>query len=105
MYVYEVYNIYGWCEKFMWRNGKALVRNYKHGFSGFAARLSKKEANSIAHEPGVVSVFPDPILKLHTTRSWDFLKYQTHVKIDTHPNTVSNSSSSSDIVIGILDTG
>ncbi|KHN09070.1 CO(2)-response secreted protease-like [Glycine soja] len=83
------------------RNENALVRNYKHGFSGFAARLSKKEATSIAQKPGVVSVFPDPVLKLHTTRSWDFLKYQTQVKIDTKPNAVSKSSS----VIGILDTG
>ncbi|TKY75266.1 CO(2)-response secreted protease [Spatholobus suberectus] len=87
------------------RNENALVRNYKHGFSGFAARLSEEEATAIAYKPGVVSVFPDSVLKLHTTRSWDFLKYQTHVKIDTKPNTVSNSSSSSDIVIGILDTG
>ncbi|ESW08103.1 hypothetical protein PHAVU_009G018600 [Phaseolus vulgaris] len=87
------------------RNDKALVRNYKHGFSGFAARLSKEEANSIAQKPGVVSVFPDPVLKLHTTRSWDFLKYQTHVKIDANPKTLSNSSSSSDVVLGILDTG
>ncbi|CAJ1973194.1 unnamed protein product [Sphenostylis stenocarpa] len=87
------------------RNDKALVRNYKYGFSGFAARLSKDEANSIIQKPGVVSVFPDPILKLHTTRSWDFLKYQTHVKIDANPNTLSNSSTSSDVVLGILDTG
>ncbi|KAL5189495.1 CO(2)-response secreted protease [Glycine soja] len=87
------------------RNENALVRNYKHGFSGFAARLSKEEAASIAHKPGVVSVFPDPILNLHTTRSWEFLKYQTHVKIDTKPNAVSNSSSSSDIILGVLDTG
>lgn len=85
----------------MSRNGKALVHNYKQGFSGFAAHLSKKEAISIAEQPGVVSVFPNPIFKLHTTRSWDFLKYQSHIKIDT----VSNSSSSSDIVIGLLDTG
>ncbi|KAJ1421596.1 Peptidase S8 propeptide/proteinase inhibitor I9 [Sesbania bispinosa] len=76
-----------------------------HAFSGFAAHLSKEEASSIAQKPGVVSVFPYPILKLHTSRSWDFLKYQTHVKIDTDPNAVSNSSSSSNIVIGILDTG
>ncbi|KAL2346226.1 hypothetical protein Fmac_000226 [Flemingia macrophylla] len=87
------------------RNEKALVRNYKHGFSGFAARLSKEEATSIAQKPGVVSVFPDPILKLYTTRSWEFLKYQSHVKIDNKPNTVSNSSSTSDVVVGILDTG
>ncbi|XP_004500923.1 CO(2)-response secreted protease-like [Cicer arietinum] len=85
------------------RNEKALVRNYKHGFSGFAAHLSKEEANSIAQQPGVVSVFPDPILNLHTTRSWDFLDLQTHVKINTHSD--SSSSSSSNVVIGILDTG
>ncbi|GAU24959.1 hypothetical protein TSUD_311940 [Trifolium subterraneum] len=84
------------------RNKKALVHNYKYGFSGFAARLSKDEANSIAQEPGVVSVFPNPTLKLHTTRSWDFLKLQTCVKIDS---TFSNSSSSSNVVIGMLDSG
>lgn len=88
------------------RNEKALVRNYKHGFSGFAAHLSKEEANSIAQQPGVVSVFPDPILNLHTTRSWDFLDLQTHVKIDTHSDSSSSaSSSSSNVVIGLLDTG
>ncbi|CAJ2642910.1 unnamed protein product [Trifolium pratense] len=84
------------------RNKKALVHNYKYGFSGFAAYLSKDEANSIARQPGVVSVFPNPILKLHTTRSWDFLKLQTHVKIDS---TFANSSSSSNVVIGLLDSG
>ncbi|RHN67694.1 putative tripeptidyl-peptidase II [Medicago truncatula] len=85
------------------RNEKALVHNYKYGFSGFAARLSKNEANSIAQQPGVVSVFLDPILKLHTTRSWDFLNSQTYVEID---NTLSSSTpSSSDIVIGMLDSG
>ncbi|XP_045806062.1 CO(2)-response secreted protease-like [Trifolium pratense] len=84
------------------RNKKALVHNYKYGFSGFAARLSKDEANTIAQHPGVVSVFPNPILKLHTTRSWDFLKLQNHIKTDT---TFSNSSSSSNVVIGMLDTG
>ncbi|KAE8736156.1 putative Basic-leucine zipper transcription factor family protein [Hibiscus syriacus] len=44
------------------------------GFSRFAVLLSAEEANSIAESPGVVSVFPDPVLELHTTRSWDFLK-------------------------------
>ncbi|KAK7352223.1 hypothetical protein VNO80_17642 [Phaseolus coccineus] len=87
------------------RDENALVRNYRHGFSGFAARLSKEEANSIAQKPGVVSVFPDPILKLYTTRSWYFLEQQTRVEVDTKPNRLSNSSSSSDIILGILDTG
>lgn len=82
----------------------ALVQRYRHGFSGFAARLSAEEASSIAKKPGVVSVFPDPMLQLHTTRSWDFLKYQTDVKIDSHPSANSDSHGS-DTVIGILDTG
>ena len=81
-----------------------MVRSYKHGFSGFAARLSEEEAHSIAQKPGVVSVFPDPLLQLHTTRSWDFLKYQTDLKIDSRDSN-SSSSHQSDTVIGILDTG
>ncbi|KAG2698291.1 hypothetical protein I3760_07G144500 [Carya illinoinensis] len=89
------------------RRENALVHTYKHGFSGFAARISEEEARSIAQKPGVVSVFPDPLLQLHTTRSWDFLKYQTSVVIDSTPNSESETSSldQSDTIIGILDTG
>lgn len=88
------------------RKKNALVHTYRHGFSGFAARMSEEDARSIAQKPGVVSVFPDPLLQLHTTHSWDFLKYQTALEIDSHPNSDSNSSSvGSDTIIGILDTG
>lgn len=91
----------------IYRRENALVHTYKHGFSGFAARISEEEARSIAQKPGVVSVFPDPLLQLHTTRSWDFLKYQTSVVIDSTPNSESETSSldQSDTIIGILDTG
>jgi hypothetical protein len=88
------------------RKENALVHTYRHGFSGFAARMSEEDARSIAQKPGVVSVFPDPLLELHTTRSWDFLKYQTALEIDSQPNPDSGSSSlDSDTIIGILDTG
>ncbi|XWS25936.1 hypothetical protein CRYUN_Cryun27aG0110000 [Craigia yunnanensis] len=88
------------------RKKSALVHTYKNGFSGFAAFLSAEEAHSIAERPGVVSVFPDPVLELHTTRSWDFLKYQTSVEIESNPNSDSDSTShDSDAIIGILDTG
>lgn len=88
------------------RKENALVHTYRHGFSGFAARMSEEDARSIAQKPGVVSVFPDPLLELHTTRSWDFLKYQTALEIDSQPNPDSGSSSlGSDTIIGILDTG
>jgi hypothetical protein len=88
------------------RRKNALVQSYVHGISGFAARLSATEAQSIAKTPGVVSVFRDPVYQLHTTRSWDFLKYGTDVVIDSSPNSDSNSSSGGyDSIIGILDTG
>lgn len=88
------------------RKENALVHAYRYGFSGFAARISEEEARSIAQKPGVVSVFSDPLLQLHTTRSWDFLKYQTSLKIDSKPNSDNGSSSlGSDTIIGILDTG
>lgn len=91
----------------------AVVHTYRHGFSGFAARLSEEEARSIAHKPGVVSVFPDPLLKLHTTQSWEFLKYQTALEIYSNPNSISGTANGfssvsvngSDTIIGILDTG
>ncbi|KAG5613520.1 hypothetical protein H5410_024801 [Solanum commersonii] len=89
------------------RKKDAVVHSYSNGFSGFAARLSEAEAKSIAQNPGVISVFPDPILQLHTTRSWDFLQYQTEVESSSGPISGSDNASPKgvDTIIGILDTG
>ncbi|KAK9113271.1 hypothetical protein Scep_020790 [Stephania cephalantha] len=84
------------------RVSEALVRRYKHGFSGFAARLTKEAAAKIATKAGVVSVFEDTPLQLHTTRSWDFLQYQDEIVIDADDAT---TAASPDAIIGILDTG
>lgn len=77
-----------------------MIATYSKGFSGFAARLTAEEAEAMAKREGVVSVFPDPLLQLHTTRSWDFLKYQTDLKIDSV-----SSAAGDDVIVGILDTG
>ncbi|KAJ9675081.1 hypothetical protein PVL29_024149 [Vitis rotundifolia] len=89
------------------RKENALVHSYRHGFSGFAAHLTEEEVRSIAQKPGVVSVFEDPVLQLHTTRSWDFLHYQTDLETDSKPGSDGDSQSSgqADTIIGILDTG
>lgn len=88
------------------RNRNAVLHTYKHGFTGFAARMSEREAEAMRKTPGVVSVFRDPMVKLHTTHSWDFLVSQTSVKIDANPKSDPPSSSQpSDTIIGILDTG
>lgn len=88
------------------RDKNAMVHSYKKGFSGFAARLTQEEAEQMGRQPGVVSVFPDPILKLHTTHSWDFLLYQSAVEIQSSPSiSPPSTSGSADTIIGILDTG
>ncbi|KAL6897336.1 hypothetical protein ACP4OV_007032 [Aristida adscensionis] len=101
------------------RAESVVVQQYKHGFSGFAARLSNDEAAALRRKPGVVSVFADPVYQLHTTRSWDFLQ-QTAVKIDSsifaRPRSpgggaakaaaaASSSSPTTDTIIGLLDSG
>ncbi|KAH0466020.1 hypothetical protein IEQ34_006123 [Dendrobium chrysotoxum] len=75
---------------------KYVIRRYKHSFSGFAARLSKNEANAIGKKPGVISVFVDPIYQLHTTRSWDFLQ-ETSTETDLNPAIDAGSSPTSGI--------
>eukprot|EP00250_Pteridium_aquilinum_P035367 c9260_g1_i1 orf=2-499(-) len=54
----------------------SMLYSYKHGFSGFSARLTAEEAAALSRKGEVVSVFPSQQRKLHTTRSWEFLGVQ-----------------------------
>ncbi|XVF46603.1 hypothetical protein PTKIN_Ptkin03bG0040600 [Pterospermum kingtungense] len=75
----------------------SLIRSYKRSFHGFAAKLTDEEAKNMAKMKGVVSVFPDQIIELHTTRSWDFMGFADSVK--------RNPAIESDVIIGVLDSG
>ncbi|WOG99480.1 hypothetical protein DCAR_0518832 [Daucus carota subsp. sativus] len=95
-------------EPFSQRNG--VVQVYKHGFTGFAAHMSKEEANLIAQEPGVVSVSRDKMFKLRTTRSWSFLKllkFQQYLDNPIMSSTELHSSKvrGADTIIGMMDSG
>ena len=46
---------------------------------------------------GVVSIFPNRLLQLHTTRSWDFMGLSETVK--------RNPTVESDTIIGVIDSG
>ncbi|XP_024029241.1 cucumisin-like [Morus notabilis] len=74
----------------------SLLRSYKRSFNGFAAKLTKEEAQKMARMEGVVSVFPNRKKKLHTTRSWNFIGF---------PQQVKRSTVESDIIIGMFDSG
>ncbi|KAF8049851.1 hypothetical protein N665_2109s0002 [Sinapis alba] len=79
------------------------IHHYKHAFRGFSAMLTEAEAATLSGHDEVVSVFEDPMLELHTTRSWDFLDSLSGVS-SSFP--IYNSfHGSSDIIIGVVDTG
>eukprot|EP01018_Ginkgo_biloba_P019103 Gb_39463 [translate_table: standard] len=80
---------------------QSLIHSYTSGFTGFSAVLSKEQATALAGKPGVLSVFPDPVLTLHTTHSWDFLQTESGLPSGSYPST----SGGSDTIIGLLDTG
>ncbi|XP_059599375.1 cucumisin [Vitis vinifera] len=75
---------------------ESLIYSYGRSFNGFAAKLSDEEVTRFADMDGVVSVVPNSMLELHTTRSWDFMGFtQSHVR----------DSLGGDVIIGLLDTG
>lgn len=76
----------------------SLVYSYSHAFTGFSAVMSKDQATVISEKAGVVSVFPDPVLQLHTTRSWDFLQSESGLAEPSFTVT-------GDSIIGMIDTG
>ncbi|XP_012835449.1 PREDICTED: cucumisin-like [Erythranthe guttata] len=75
---------------------ESLVYSYERSFNGFAAKLTVNEAARIAEMEGVVSVNPNRMLKLHTTRSWDFMGF-------TDGNL--GPGLEGQVIIGLLDTG
>ncbi|KAK6247912.1 hypothetical protein QUC31_019477, partial [Theobroma cacao] len=79
---------------------RCILYSYRNSFSGFSAKLNSSQATTLAKMENVVSVFRSKILKLHTTRSWDFLGlplYDSEV-------TPLQLTYGHDVVVGIFDT-
>ncbi|KAL7123565.1 hypothetical protein ACP275_01G113100 [Erythranthe tilingii] len=80
---------------------EAMVYSYRHGFSGFAAKITASQAQQLSEHPDVVSVMPNSFYNLQTTRSWDYLRLSAQI-----PNNLASKSNMGDgIIIGVLDTG
>ncbi|QHO57614.1 uncharacterized protein DS421_3g83740 [Arachis hypogaea] len=74
----------------------SILYSYKHGFLGFAARLTKSQAEEVA-----ISIILNQIHKHHTTRSWDFLGIH-----HSSSNTISNEINLGEgTIIGVIDKG
>ncbi|KAM5572640.1 cucumisin-like [Rosa sericea] len=75
---------------------ESLIYSYGKSFNGFAAKLSDEEVAELAEMEGIVSVIPNHRLKLHTTRSWDFMGFSKGQL---------GASVGGEVVIGLLDSG
>ncbi|TYI34790.1 hypothetical protein ES332_A03G034200v1 [Gossypium tomentosum] len=80
---------------------RSILYSYSNSFSGFSAKLSSSQATILARMDKVVSVFRSKTLKLHTTRSWDFLG----LTLDETLVTPMEFTNGQDVVVGIFDTG
>ncbi|KAK4841042.1 hypothetical protein QYF36_024314 [Acer negundo] len=78
------------------------VYSYKHGFRGFAAKLTHHQASLIAEMPGVVSVFPNLKRSLHTTHSWDFMGVGGEETMEIPGFSTKNQVN---VIVGFIDTG
>ncbi|XP_039015786.1 subtilisin-like protease SBT5.4 [Hibiscus syriacus] len=81
-----------------------IFYSYTKNINGFAAILNEEETSQIAKHPNVVSVFLNKGRKLHTTRSWDFLRLERNgiVPLDS---LWMKARFGEDTIIGNLDTG
>ncbi|XP_055811615.1 subtilisin-like protease SBT4.15 [Solanum dulcamara] len=73
-----------------------VLHSYAKSFNAFVAKLSPEEADILSHREDVISVFPNTIRQLRTTRSWDFIGMPLNVK---------RKQVESDIIVGVIDTG
>ncbi|XVE64573.1 hypothetical protein DITRI_Ditri07aG0111200 [Diplodiscus trichospermus] len=79
----------------------SMVYSYKHGFSGFAAKLTESQAQKISELPGIVHVMPNRFHSVQTTRTWDYLGISSHAPF----NLLHDINMGDGIIIGLLDTG
>ncbi|XP_051128784.1 subtilisin-like protease SBT5.6 [Andrographis paniculata] len=87
----------------------SIFRSYTKVINGFSAFLTTEEADAISGMDGVVTVFPDTPVELHTTRSWDFISL-----LESNWNAkqaggleqiLDKAKYGKDVIVGVLDTG
>ncbi|KAI3978440.1 hypothetical protein MKX01_006955 [Papaver californicum] len=78
---------------------REILYTYTHAANGFAVRLAPSQASHLSNLPGIISVLPEQVHQLHTTRTPLFLGLSENALL------LKNSRKGDDIIIGVLDTG
>ncbi|KAL0904715.1 hypothetical protein M5K25_026856 [Dendrobium thyrsiflorum] len=83
---------------------QAIVHSFTKHINGFAAYLDEEQATQISKHPDVLSVFPNQLKKLHTTRTWDFMGLERNGIVP--PDSIwTKANYGKDVIIAHLDTG
>ncbi|TVU39416.1 hypothetical protein EJB05_12834, partial [Eragrostis curvula] len=83
----------------MLRPEPRVLYSYAHAATGFAARLTRRQAERLASLPSVLAVVPDGARRLQTTRTPHFLGLMQASGL------VSASRGAVSVVIGVIDSG
>ncbi|PUZ77917.1 hypothetical protein GQ55_1G411600 [Panicum hallii var. hallii] len=73
--------------------------SYRHAATGFAARLTGRQAAHLETQPSVLAIVPDVMLQLHTTMTTSFLRLLASSGL------IPAADGATDVVIGVIDTG
>jgi len=76
-----------------------VLYSYSHAATGFAARLTARQAARLESSPSVLAVVPDTMQELHTTLTPSFLG------LSPSSGLLPASNGATDIVIGVIDSG
>ncbi|KAK4275253.1 hypothetical protein QN277_018369 [Acacia crassicarpa] len=84
---------------------ESLIYSYNRNINGFAAKLEEEEADRLAKNPNVVSVFLNRRRELHTTHSWEFLGLESSQGVVNNGSAWVKAKYGEDTIIANLDTG
>ncbi|KAL6911584.1 hypothetical protein ACP4OV_000389 [Aristida adscensionis] len=83
----------------VWDPAPRVLYSYAHAATGFAARLTARQAAHLASQRSVLAVVPDATRRLHTTLSPSFLG------LSASSGLLPASNGATDVVIGVIDSG
>ncbi|KAJ9162712.1 hypothetical protein P3X46_022468 [Hevea brasiliensis] len=84
----------------------SILYTYTTSFHGFAAYLSRQEADSLSNMDVVLNVFEDRVYSVQTTRTPQFLGLDYNFGlIDDGREFQEIEQASQDVIVGVLDTG